>query len=242
MDEDIRRRVLRRYQAMGAGQRRPSRHEFRFQFQRLIWMAFVGGAKAAKRTVDIVGSVLLLFALSPFFAVIAVFIKFESPGPVLFKQIRVGKWGQTFGMYKFRSMYQDAERRREALEAQNEVPGGVIFKLKRDPRITRIGRFIRRRSIDELPQLLNVLAGEMSLVGPRPAIPSEVSLYTLADRQRLDVPPGITCIWQVSGRSEIPFDKQVELDIAYIEAQSLWLDMKLMLKTVPAVLSGRGAY
>lgn len=242
MDEDIQRRVISRYQAMGTSQWGPSRHELRFHVQRLSWLALVGGVKVTKRVIDIVGSAVLLFALSPLLMAIAVLIKLESPGPILFKQIRVGKWGRTFGMYKFRSMYQDAERAREALQAKNEVPGGVIFKLKRDPRITRIGRSMRRHSIDELPQLLNVLIGEMSLVGPRPAIPSEVGMYTLAARQRLDVIPGITCIWQVSGRSEIPFDKQVELDIAYIEAQSLWLDIKLMLKTVPAVLSGRGAY
>ena len=214
----------------------------RFHIRRSIWLALLGGAKLAKRIIDIVGSTVLLFALSPLFVAIAALIKLESTGPVFFKQIRVGKWGRTFGMYKFRSMYEDAERRREALQARNEMPGGILFKIRRDPRITRIGRFTRRHSIDELPQLLNVFMGEMSLVGPRPAIPSEVSKYSLSDRQRLDVIPGITCIWQVSGRSEIPFDKQVELDVAYIDTQSLWLDLKLMLKTVPAVLSGRGAY
>jgi lipopolysaccharide/colanic/teichoic acid biosynthesis glycosyltransferase len=242
MNEEIRRRVMKRYQAMGARPWRPSRHQFRFHVQHLIWLAFVVGARLAKRVVDILGSAFLLIALSPLLVAIAVLIKLESRGPVLFKQIRVGKWGQTFGMYKFRSMHQDAERRREFLQEKNEVPGGVIFKLKRDPRITRVGRFMRRNSIDELPQLLNVLIGEMSLVGPRPALPSEVKMYTLAARQRLDVIPGITCIWQVSGRSEIPFDEQVTLDVAYIETQSFWLDIKLMLKTVPAVLSGRGAY
>jgi lipopolysaccharide/colanic/teichoic acid biosynthesis glycosyltransferase len=120
--------------------------------------------------------------------------------------------------------------------------GGVIFKMKDDPRISRVGKILRRYSIDELPQLLNVLKGDMSLVGPRPPLPSEVELYTLAERRRLDVEPGITCIWQVSGRSEIPFDKQVELDIAYIDSQSVWGDVKLLLRTLPTVLKGRGAY
>jgi len=139
-------------------------------------------------------------------------------------------------------MYIDAEARKAALMAQNEMAGGVLFKMKDDPRITRVGKYIRRGSIDELPQLWNVLKGDMSLVGPRPPVPSEVALYTLADRRRLDAIPGITCIWQVSGRSEIPFKQQVELDVAYIESQSFWLDLKLLLKTIPAVLLGRGAY
>jgi lipopolysaccharide/colanic/teichoic acid biosynthesis glycosyltransferase len=145
-------------------------------------------------------------------------------------------------MYKFRSMYIDAEARKAALAKNNEMDGGVIFKMKHDPRITRVGRYIRRASIDELPQLWNVLKGDMSLVGPRPPVPSEVSQYTLSDRRRLEAKPGITCVWQVSGRSDIPFEQQVELDFAYIESQSLWMDIKLLLKTIPAVLLGRGAY
>jgi len=145
-------------------------------------------------------------------------------------------------MYKFRSMHQDAEHKKKDLLLKNEMVGGVIFKMKDDPRISRVGKILRRYSIDELPQLLNVLKGDMSLVGPRPPLPSEVELYTLAERRRLDVEPGITCIWQVSGRSEIPFDKQVELDIAYIDSQSVWGDVKLLLRTLPTVLKGRGAY
>ena len=135
-----------------------------------------------------------------------------------------------------------AEARKTALSAENEMHGGVTFKMKADPRITRVGKYIRRGSIDELPQLWNVLRGEMSLVGPRPPLPSEVAEYSIEDRRRLDVVPGITCIWQVSGRSEIPFERQVELDVAYIESQSIRLDLLLLLKTVPAVLLGRGAY
>jgi lipopolysaccharide/colanic/teichoic acid biosynthesis glycosyltransferase len=145
-------------------------------------------------------------------------------------------------MWKFRSMYIDAEARKARLIAANEMAGGVLFKMKHDPRITRVGRFIRKASIDELPQLWNVLRGDMSLVGPRPALPSEVDEYSLRDRQRLEVIPGITCIWQVSGRSDIPFEEQVQLDIQYIESQSFWQDVMILLKTVPAVLLGRGAY
>ena len=195
-----------------------------------------------KRLIDIVGSFFLLFVLAPFLAAISALIKIDSPGPALFTQVRVGKWGRTFKMYKFRSMHQDAEHKKKDLLLKNEMAGGVIFKMKDDPRISRVGKILRRYSIDEIPQLLNVLKGDMSLVGPRPPLPSEVELYTLAERRRLDVEPGITCIWQVSGRSEIPFDKQVELDIAYIDSQSVWGDVKLLLKTLPTVLKGRGAY
>ena len=139
-------------------------------------------------------------------------------------------------------MYMDAEARKKELEKLNEMNGGVLFKMKEDPRITKVGKFIRKASIDELPQLWNVFVGDMSLVGPRPALPSEVNQYSLAERRRLEVIPGITCIWQVSGRSDIPFDKQVGLDVEYIESQSLWLDFKLLFLTIPAVLLGRGAY
>jgi lipopolysaccharide/colanic/teichoic acid biosynthesis glycosyltransferase len=139
-------------------------------------------------------------------------------------------------------MYCDADARLKEIMAKNEMTGGVIFKMKNDPRIIPIGRFIRKASIDELPQLWNVFKGDMSLVGPRPALPSEVNQYSLQDRQRLEVIPGITCIWQVSGRSDIPFPQQVQLDVQYIESQSLLLDLKLLLKTIPAVLLSRGAY
>jgi len=145
-------------------------------------------------------------------------------------------------MWKFRSMYQDAEQRLSKLQAENEMDGGVLFKMKRDPRITLIGKFIRKASIDELPQLWNVICGEMSLVGPRPALETEVEQYSLKDRKRLAVKPGITCIWQVSGRSDIPFDRQVELDVDYIYQQSLLTDIWILLKTIPAVLLARGAY
>ena len=218
------------------------RGRLRLGFKRSVWVAVVSGARGLKRIIDIAGSIILLILLLPFLAWIALMIKLSSPGPVFFKQTRIGKWATPFRMYKFRSMYIDAEARKLVLAGGNEMRGGVTFKIKHDPRITPIGRHIRRASIDELPQLWNVLKGDMSLVGPRPAVPSEVNQYTLSDRRRLEVKPGITCIWQVSGRSNIPFDQQVELDAAYIDSQSFWMDFKLLLKTIPAVLLGRGAF
>ncbi len=144
-------------------------------------------------------------------------------------------------MYKFRSMIVNADKVKNELMDQNEA-GGVIFKMKRDPRITRVGRIIRKLSIDELPQLYNVLKGDMSLVGPRPSLPKEVDEYTLSDRRRLEVIPGLTCLWQVSGRSDINFEGQVRLDVQYLESQTFWGDIALLLKTIPAVLLGKGAY
>lgn len=214
----------------------------RLLVKRLLWVVVLKGTYAVKRLLDVFVAGAGLLALLPLFLVVAAAIRFESPGPVLFKQVRVGRWGQLFSMYKFRSMYTDAEERRRALLAANEMDGGVIFKMKHDPRITRVGRLIRRASIDELPQLWNVFVGDMSLVGPRPPLPSEVDQYSLADRRRLEVIPGITCIWQVSGRSEIPFAEQVQLDVQYIESQSLLTDLRLLLRTIPAVLLGKGAY
>ena len=239
VEDHVREELLRRYATIGP--MTPWRR-FKFETKRLVWVAVIGGAHLLKRLVDIVGGLILLVLLSPVFLTVAFLIKLESPGPVFFKQTRVGKWGRLFPMYKFRSMYIDAEARKAALMAQNEMAGGVLFKMKYDPRITRVGKYIRRGSVDELPQLWNVIKGDMSLVGPRPPVPQEVGEYTLADRRRLEAVPGITCIWQVSGRSEIPFKQQVELDVAYIESQSFWLDVRLLLKTVPAVLLGRGAY
>ncbi|WP_258406195.1 WecB/TagA/CpsF family glycosyltransferase [Shewanella aegiceratis] len=198
--------------------------------------------RISKRLLDILGAGILLVLLTPLLLLAALLIRLESPGAILYSQQRAGLNNKPFTMWKFRSMYQDAEARLAALKASNEMDGGVLFKMKRDPRITGIGKLIRKASIDELPQLWNVLKGEMSLVGPRPALPSEVSQYSLSDRRRLSVKPGITCIWQVSGRSDIPFDKQVLLDVDYIYQQSLWADIRLLLKTIPAVLFARGAY
>ncbi|MEE4278700.1 MAG: sugar transferase [Halieaceae bacterium] len=196
---------------------------------------------AAKRGIDMIGAVIGLAVLAPFFLVLGLLIKADSAGPVLFSQTRIGRDGRPFRCWKLRSMFEDAEERKAALMAANEMPGGTTFKMRRDPRITRVGRFIRKASIDELPQLWNVLIGDMSLVGPRPPVPSEVAEYTARQRQRLAVKPGITCIWQVSGRSDIPFEQQVELDIEYISKRSLILDIRLLLATVPAVLLARGA-
>ena len=234
-----RERVLDRYEAIQLATRG---HRLRFHLKQLAWRAVVYGTTVVKRLIDIAGSAILLIVLSPLFLVIATMVRLNSRGAVLYRQTRVMKWGRTFQMYKFRSMYVDANQHRSSLQARNEMAGGVTFKMKRDPRVTAVGRLLRRGSIDELPQLWNVLKGEMSLVGPRPPLPSEVAKYSLAQRRRLDVTPGITCIWQVSGRSDIPFERQVELDISYIESQSLRGDLLLLLKTIPAVMMGRGAY
>ncbi|MGA2410367.1 MAG: exopolysaccharide biosynthesis polyprenyl glycosylphosphotransferase [Candidatus Binataceae bacterium] len=217
-------------------------YRVRFQLKSFMRLIADAGTDAGKRLIDLIGAALLLILLSPLVLLITILIKLESDGPALFRQIRVGKWGRPFTMYKFRSMCADAEHRKNELLSQNEMAGGVIFKMKRDPRITRIGMIIRRTSLDELPQLWNVLKGDMSLVGPRPPVPAEVESYSLEERRRLDMKPGITCVWQVSGRSELTFRQQVDLDVAYIESQSTWGDLWLLLKTIPAVLLGRGAY
>ncbi len=217
------------------------RQLLRFIIKKALWIAVVEGSRTLKRLMDIVGSSVGLILLSPVFAITALLIKLEDGGPVFFASDRAGKWGRKFRMFKFRSMILNAEEMKQDLLQQNET-GGVIFKIKRDPRITRVGRVIRKLSIDELPQLYNVFKGDMSLVGPRPHPPKEVELYTLNDRRRLEVIPGLTCFWQVSGRSDVSFENQVGLDVQYIESQSLWGDIKLLLKTIPAVISGRGAY
>jgi lipopolysaccharide/colanic/teichoic acid biosynthesis glycosyltransferase len=190
-----------------------------------------------KRGLDIFCALAALLALSPLLLIIALLIRLEDGGPVLFWQARVGRYGREFPFPKFRSMVVDADRRHtEVAHLNQHGVQGVTFKHVHDPRITRIGRFIRRTSIDELPQLWCVLKGDMALVGPRPPLPREVARYTQADRDRLVVKPGLTCIWQVSGRSEIPFPKQVALDVDYIRERSLWLDLKLLSKTVPAII------
>ena len=206
------------------------------------WKLTVLGSYALKRLMDIAGSLVGMLLLSPVFLGIALAVKLTSPGPVIFSQTRVGRYGRHFKFYKFRSMYIDAEARKAELMERNESKDGVIFKMKDDPRITRVGRILRRTSLDELPQLWNVFIGDMSLVGPRPPVPSEVMEYTLEDRKRLDVIPGITCLWQIKGRSEIPFHEQVRLDKEYILAPGVWKDIVILLKTVPAILGGKGAY
>ena len=182
-----------------------------------------------KRGVDILGSIIGLILAFPIMIIVMILIKLEDPkGPIFFKQIRSGMNGSTFEMYKFRSMYVDAEDRLEELMHLNEQ-SGPVFKITNDTRITRIGKFIRKTSLDELPQLLNVLKGDMSIVGPRPALPRETIQYTPYQMQRLLVKPGITCIWQVSGRNNIEFEEWVELDLEYIQKRSVLLDMKLIL-------------
>ena len=206
---------------------------------RARWLAH--GTEALKRTFDILVSFVLLVLLSPLFALIALLVQLEDGGPVFFAQIRVGKFGREFKMYKIRSMCLDAEQRLKELLDKNHHREGVTFKIKDDPRITRVGKWLRKFSFDELPQLYNVLIGDMSLVGPRPPVPREVAKYSLADRRRLAIKPGITCFWQISGRSEIDFSGQVQLDVNYIESQCLWTDSRILARTVPAVLSGKGA-
>jgi lipopolysaccharide/colanic/teichoic acid biosynthesis glycosyltransferase len=211
-------------------------------WKRWLWRWAIGSAHALKRTLDVIGSAAALVLLSPLFALIALAIKLEDRGPVLFPQVRVGRHGREFRMLKFRSMRVDAEARLKELLAKNQHLHGVTFKIKDDPRITRTGKWLRKFSFDELPQFYNVLRGDMSLVGPRPPVPREVALYSLADRRRLAVKPGITCIWQISGRAEIDFPGQVRLDVLYIESSSVLQDIKILFKTIPAVLSGTGAY
>jgi lipopolysaccharide/colanic/teichoic acid biosynthesis glycosyltransferase len=213
----------------------------RYWRKKYLFLFVTGGAKTLKRFLDIILSLLLLVSLLPLLLVVALLIKLTDRGPILFWQTRVGRWGREFPFPKFRSMVPNAEQLKSTLLPQNDHKEGLTFKMARDPRVTWIGRILRKLSIDELPQLWCVLKGDMSLVGPRPPIPAEVAQYTLADRRRLDVTPGLTCIWQVSGRSTLPFPKQVELDIQYIQSQSFWLDIKLLLKTIPAVLLGKGA-
>ena len=207
----------------------------------VTWVIRTKLANGLKRLLDIVVSSMALVVASPVFLITAIAIKLDSPGPIFFQQTRVGKWGTTFGCYKFRSMYIDAEKRKAELSARNEADG-PIFKIRNDPRITRVGRIIRKLSIDELPQLINVLKGEMSLVGPRPALPREVAQYEFDQLRRLDAVPGITGLQQVSGRSDLSFKRWVELDIQYIAEQSFLKDIEILLKTLPAVLTGRGAY
>ena len=194
-----------------------------------------------KRLVDIVLSGLGLVAVIPVALVISAAIKLDSPGPVIFAQDRVGRGGRRFRFYKFRSMYTDAERRLSELTVHNEVDGPV-FKIRKDPRISKVGAFLRRTSLDELPQLFNVLKGEMSLVGPRPPLPREVEQYRPSDLVRLSVKPGLTCLWQIRGRSTLGFDIWMEYDREYISRLSLWLDLSILVRTVWAVLSCRGAY
>ncbi|MEK4935483.1 sugar transferase [Bacillus sp. FSL M7-1345] len=195
-----------------------------------------------KRLMDMFGTLCGIFLLSPVFIIVTILIKLEDPkGSVFFKQIRVGKDGKEFGMYKFRSMVTDAEERLKDLLQHNEV-SGAMFKMKDDPRVTKLGKFIRKTSIDELPQLLNVLKGDMSLVGPRPPLPREVNEYTDYDKQRLIVTPGCTGLWQVSARNSVGFNEMVQLDLEYIQNRNIIYDMKIIIKTIKVVCSSQSGY
>jgi lipopolysaccharide/colanic/teichoic acid biosynthesis glycosyltransferase len=197
---------------------------------------------AAKRVLDIGLGLVLVLATAPIMLFAGIGIKLTSPGPVLFRQRRGGLNAKPFVMYKFRSMLDGAEADRPRLAKRNELTEGPVFKLQQDPRLTPIGWFLRQTSIDELPQLFNVLAGDMTLVGPRPLPLEEVSLATPAERKRLQVKPGLTCLWQISGRCEIPYNEWMLLDLYYVHHRSLTLDLEILIKTLPAVLSRRGAY
>lgn len=207
----------------------------------LLWRSTLTVKLFVKRTLDVTLTVAAMIFLWPVFVLLALAVKLTSPGPVFFKQVRVGERGKPFLMWKYRSMRQNAESELAALADQNESGGQVLFKIKQDPRITVVGRWMRRFSLDELPQFINVLRGDMSLVGPRPALPSEVDQYQAENLRRLQSKPGLTCNWQVSGRSDLSFDEQMSMDLEYLRKQSLSEDISLLAKTFPAVLSGRGA-
>jgi exopolysaccharide biosynthesis polyprenyl glycosylphosphotransferase len=211
----------------------PSSVNFELQYSRFY--------EFSKRVFDLaVGSFILIF-LIPIYPIIVLMIKLDSPGPVLYRQNRVGKGGKVFKFYKFRSMYKGADKRRKQVEKMNEQDGPV-FKIKADPRITSVGRFLRRSSLDEIPQIFNVLKGDMSIVGPRPPLPQEVTRYLPWHMRRLEVKPGITCLWQISGRSHISFNEWMRLDIEYLKSRSFRTDLLIFLKTVPAVIARKGAY
>ena len=193
-----------------------------------------------KKIIDIIGAICGILLLGPVMILVAIWIKLDSKGSVFFQQERVGKEGRVFIMYKFRSMCTDAEYLLEKLQDKNEM-SGPMFKIKEDPRVTKVGKFIRKTSIDELPQLFNILKGEMSLVGPRPSLPKEVAQFSSFQKQRLVAKPGLTCYWQTSGRSDVSFKEWMEMDVQYIEERSTWIDIRLIFKTVGVLFGDEGA-
>jgi exopolysaccharide biosynthesis polyprenyl glycosylphosphotransferase len=203
--------------------------------------AWKGWQRMAKRALDVAASLILLLVLAPLLLTIAVLVRLDSPGPAIFRQTRFGKDGKRFTFLKFRGMVVDAEQRQQEIARLNEADG-PMFKIRKDPRVTRVGRIIRKTSLDELPQLWNVLRGEMSLVGPRPPVPAEVEQYHPWQRNRLLAKPGMTGLWQVSGRSHVGFNDMVRLDFEYIERWSIWLDLRILVSTVLVVIRGYGAY
>ena len=226
-----------------ASQNQALAYKRRDQVEEVVWVEprLTAFETIVKRCLDLIIASVAVIVLSPLMLFVALAIKLESRGPAVFKQARVGKDGREFTCYKFRSMYDGADGMRDGILHLNEV-SGPVFKIRDDPRVTPVGRIIRRTSIDELLQFFNVLKGDMSVVGPRPPLPCEVAEYTEYHWQRLSVIPGITCLWQISGRSNIGFDRWVELDLEYIRNQSLWHDMAIIVKTVPAVVRGTGAH
>ncbi len=215
---------------------------FRVHGKRVVWWSVINSTNGIKRVFDIVVSSCAMLALTPIYLATIIAIKKEDGGPILFKQNRVGYKGRSFKIWKFRSMVTNAEEVGRKLIEQHQCKDTVAIKLMGDPRITKTGNFIRKYSIDELPQFWNVFRGDMSIVGPRPVVPAEVADYTIEDRQRLLAKPGLTCFWQVGGRTDLDFENQVLLDVEYIRSKSIWLDIKLLFMTVPAVLLGKGAY
>ena len=211
-------------------------------FARWRYLLRVSAKMLSIRLFDLFVAAMALLILAPLLLIVVCCIVIDSPGAIFYSQKRVGINGRIFKFWKFRSMVVNAEQQNDALISDRGVADSVRFEMKQDPRITRVGKFIRKYSIDELPQLWNVLKGDMSLVGPRPPVPKEVNIYSSSDRRRIRIIPGITCIWQVSGRSEIPFEEQVKLDEDYILSASFWTNIKLLLRTIPAVLFGKGAY
>lgn len=225
-----------------------ARHNTSFAWQnlraylvKLTWLAYVRINLNVKRAFDLFVTVSILPFMLPVMFLTALAIKLDSPGPVIFRQERVGKWGRRFTCFKFRSMYTGADAMKAELMAANEADE-VVFKMKRDPRVTRVGYFIRKFSIDELPQIFNVIRGDMSLVGPRPPVPVELQSYPLDTFRRLETIPGLTGLQQVSGRSDLPFKRWVALDVEYIREQSLKKDIEILCKTIPVAISGKGAY
>jgi exopolysaccharide biosynthesis polyprenyl glycosylphosphotransferase len=202
---------------------------------------FLRSSRILKRSIDMILATTALILLSPLMGIIAALIRLESRGPVIWTQVRIGKRAQSFTVYKFRSMYPDAENRLADLEALNEAEG-PLFKIRNDPRITRVGRVIRKLSIDELPQMVNVLRGDMSIVGPRPPLPREVAQYDVWQQKRFEVLPGLTGLAQINGRSDLGFEETLRFDFYYIENWSPLLDLKIILKTIPKVLLAKGAY
>jgi exopolysaccharide biosynthesis polyprenyl glycosylphosphotransferase len=218
----------------------PIQHFGQFPVMELHWEPIPTVGLFIKRLVDVVLSSIALAVLSPLFALLAIAIKLDSQGTVFYKSNRVGRKGKTFVCYKFRTMVLNAEELKADLDHLNERSNGLLFKMEKDPRVTRLGRFLRKYSVDELPQLWNVLRGDMSLVGPRPPLPTEFNQYSLVQLQRLDVRPGITGLWQVTGRLDPSFENYMALDLHYIENWGFWMDTKILWKTIPVVLKGQG--